>query len=309
MNNKSTILVPVDFRIQSMAAFEYAKVIAKATNCSLTLLYVIEETGIFTSSVLKKEQKAEIIKQAEARLDELVSSDKDLKERNIEAKTVIKKGKVYRKIINLANEIKPLLIIMGRTNSSDFKKNITGTNTHHIVSEAKIPVITIKGCQEVTTDDHILLPLDLTHPVKKKIAKAIEVAKYFGARVSILSVLQSNWLSKKIKFQKSLEEIQKIFTKYEVESDIKLKVCKKRFVYEIINEHAEEIGADLIMMMTQKEMDIHQYFIGSTAQDIINHSELPVLTIIPQPELQLNIKHYLFKELVDPLHVYNVFPE
>jgi len=306
MKEKSTILVPVDYRPQSMAAYQYAKIIAKATNCSLTLLYVIETSGMFTNTVLKKEQKAEIIHKAEARLKKMVSNDNDLKENNIKATAVIKKGKVYRKIINLSNEIKPVLIIMGRTDSSDFKKNITGTNTHHIVSEAQTPVITIKGSHEIKTDDHILLPLDLTHPVKEKIAKAIEIAQFLDSRVSILSVLQSNWLSKKIKFKKTLDEIQKIFTKYEVECDVELKICKEKSIYEIINEYALETGVDLIMMMTQQEMDIHKYFIGSTAQDIINNSELPVLTIIPHPELSLNIKHYLFKELVDPLQVYNV---
>jgi nucleotide-binding universal stress UspA family protein len=306
MSDQQTILVPIDYRPQSMAAYEYARIIAKATQCSLTLLYVIEETGIFTKNVLSKAQREEIIHKAENRLKELIANDQYLKENNIKAFPVIKKGKVYRKIINLSSEIKPRLIIMGRTDSSDFRKNITGTNTHHIVSEAKTPVITIKGSHEVTTDDHILLPLDLTHPVKEKIAKTIEMAEFLGAKVTVLAVLQSNWLSKRIKFQKSLDEIKKIFTKYEITCDTQLKITKDASIYKIINEFAEKINADLIMMMTQQEMNIHQYFIGSTAQEIINNSELPVLTIIPHPEMKMNIKHYLFHELVDPLQVYRL---
>lgn len=306
MSDQPTILVPIDYRPQSMAAYEYARIIAKDTQCSLTLLYVIEETGIFTKNVLSKAQREEIIHKAENRLKELIANDQYLKENNIKAFPVIKKGKVYRKIINLSSEIKPRLIIMGRTDSSDFRKNITGTNTHHIVSEAKTPVITIKGSHEVTTDDHILLPLDLTHPVKEKIAKTIEMAEFLGAKVTVLAVLQSNWLSKRIKFQKSLDEIKKIFTKYEITCDTQLKITKDASIYKIINEFAEKINADLIMMMTQQEMNIHQYFIGSTAQEIINNSELPVLTIIPHPEMKMNIKHYLFHELVDPLQVYRL---
>jgi nucleotide-binding universal stress UspA family protein len=304
MDDKPTILVPVDYRPQSMAAYEYAKIIAKATNCSLTLLYVIEQQGYFTKSVLNKAQKAEIIHQAEAKLNELIEKDEYLKQHNIKAHPIIKKGKVYNKIINLSKELEPQLIIMGRTDSSDFKKNITGTNTHHIVSEAKTPVITIKGSHEITTDNHIILPLDLTHPVKEKIAKAIEIARFFNAKVTVLSVLQSNWVSKKIKFHQILESIKSIFTKYEVECDVKLETTKEVPVYKVINQYAEKAGADLIMMMTQQEMNIHHYFIGSTAQEIINNSELPVLTIIPHPELKMDIKHYLFKELVDPLHVF-----
>ncbi len=304
MDTQPTILVPVDYRPQSMAAYEYAKIIARATNSNLTLLYVIEPQGYFTRSILQKEQKAEIIHQAENKLKDLIANDEDLKKHQIKATPVIKKGKVYNKIINLSLELEPKLIIMGRTDSSDFRKNITGTNTHHIVSEAQTPVITIKGSHEITTDDHMILPLDLTHPVKEKIAKAIEMAQFFGARVTVLSVLQSNWLSKKIKFQKILENIRKIFTKYEIQCDVKLEITKEIPEYKVINQYAEKVGADLIMMMTQQEMNIHHYFIGSTAQEIINNSELPVLTIIPHPELKLDIKHYLFKELVDPLQVF-----
>ena len=300
---KPTILVPLDYYPQSMAAYNYSKILAQATNCSLTILYIIEEPGFFAKNFLGKEQRAEIIHQAEDKLRELIENDPDLREKKIEAYPVIRKGNVYKKIINLARDIKPKLIIMGRTDSSNFKKNLTGTNTQHIVSEAQTPVITIKGSHEITTNNHILLPLDLTHPVKKKIAKAIEIAEYLNARVSVLSVLQSNWLSKKIKFQKILEEIKKIFSIYKISCEVNLMTARNESEIQIINQYALEIGADLIMMMTHQEMDIHHYFIGSTAKKIIDESELPVLSIIPDPELNLNIKHYLFKEIVDPLQV------
>ena len=36
--------------------------------------------------------------------------------------------------------------------------------------------------------------------------------------------------------------------------------------------------------MTQQEVDFTQYFIGSSAQEIINHSTIPVLSIRPLPK-------------------------
>lgn len=304
MNEQPTILVPVDYRPQSMAAYEYAKIVAKATNCSLTLLYVIEEQGFFTKKILNKEQRAEIIHQAESSLNDMIRSDKDLQTKNIKVIPKIKKGKVYQRIIKTASDIKPQLIIMGRTDASDFRKNITGTNTHHIVSEANTPVITIKGTDEITTTNHILLPLDLSHPAKEKIAKAIEMAEFLEAKVCVLAVLQSTWLSKKIKYKKILADIKRIFEKYDIECSTHLKITKKSSISKIINNFAVEIKADMIMLMTQQEMNIHKYFIGSTAQEIINESDLPVLTIIPHPELKIDIKHHLFKAMLDPMRVF-----
>ncbi len=304
MNKESNILIPLDHSPQSKAAYKYAKVIAHFTGCNLTLLYVVEEPGFFTKSKLKKAQREEIAKEAKSSLQKIIDEDTELKEKSLSATSMVKEGKVYKKIIEAAREINPGYIIMGRSDESDFKKNITGTNTHHIVSEARAPVITIKGEHEIKTKEHILLPLDLTHPVEEKVAKAIETAQHFSAHISVLSVLQSNWLSKKIKAQKCLSRIENILKKYEIPCDTKLKTSKNQPVHSIITKHAKDIDVDLIMVMTQQELDIHEYFIGSTAQEIINHADRPVISILPHPEIKLTNTNYIFKNLLDPLHVY-----
>lgn len=304
MSNKSTILIPLDHSPQSVAAYKYAKVIASYTGCDLVLLYVVEEPGFFTKSKLNKEQREEIAKEAKSSLQKVIDEDAELKEKSLTATSLVKEGKVYKKIIEAAQEIKPSYIIMGRSDESDFKKNITGTNTHHIVSEARVPVITIKGEHEIKTKDHILLPLDLTHPIEEKLAKAIETARHFNAHISVLSVLQSNWLSKKIKAQKCLTRIENILKKYEIPGDTKLKTSKNKPVHSIITDYGKEIDADLIMVMTQQELDLHEYFIGSTAQEIINYADRPVISILPHPEIKLTNTNYIFKNVLDPLHVY-----
>ena len=48
-----------------------------------------------------------------------------------------------------------------------------------------------------------------------------------------------------------------------------------------IIEYAEKVEGDLIMIMTQQETDFTKFFIGSSAQEIINHSPIPVLSIRP----------------------------
>jgi nucleotide-binding universal stress UspA family protein len=48
-----------------------------------------------------------------------------------------------------------------------------------------------------------------------------------------------------------------------------------------ILEYAQKVEGDLIMIMTQQEVDFTLYFIGSSAQEIINHSPIPVLSIRP----------------------------
>jgi nucleotide-binding universal stress UspA family protein len=53
---------------------------------------------------------------------------------------------------------------------------------------------------------------------------------------------------------------------------------------ESIIEYANKSKGDLIMIMTQQELDFTDYFIGSSAQGIIHGSDIPVLSIIPSPK-------------------------
>jgi nucleotide-binding universal stress UspA family protein len=51
-----------------------------------------------------------------------------------------------------------------------------------------------------------------------------------------------------------------------------------------IIDYANKGKGDLIMVMTQQELDFTDYFIGSAAQGIINGSDIPVLSITPSPK-------------------------
>lgn len=52
-------------------------------------------------------------------------------------------------------------------------------------------------------------------------------------------------------------------------------------VAEDIIKYSKKIKADLILIMTQQEMNWTNMFISSQAQEIINSSEIPVLSVRP----------------------------
>ena len=56
---------------------------------------------------------------------------------------------------------------------------------------------------------------------------------------------------------------------------------KSKSIAQVIIDYATEVNAGLIMIMTQQESDITEMFIGSSAQAIINGSEIPVMSVVP----------------------------
>ena len=58
-----------------------------------------------------------------------------------------------------------------------------------------------------------------------------------------------------------------------------------------IIEYSEKVDAGLILIMTQQETDITEMFIGSSAQAIINNSEIPVMSVVPTPKKHGSIRY------------------
>ena len=53
-------------------------------------------------------------------------------------------------------------------------------------------------------------------------------------------------------------------------------------IAQLIIDYANEVEADLIMIMSQQELNFKElFFIGTTAQKIVNLSDIPVLSIRP----------------------------
>ena len=300
MKHTNKILVPVDFKKESLAALKFAVKVARSIEAKIVMLYVIEEQGFFTNLVLSEEQRSMIHQNAVDKLTALSKEEKSLAK--VSVKIIVKEGKVYTRIVETGLEINAKFIIMGRTDSSDWKKNLTGTNTLHIIRESKIPVITVRNDKHLS-DNHILLPLNLRKSVKEKVTKAIEIAHLLNAKISLLTVLSTDLISVELKVNERLYELKQIFEKYDIECVTNL-IESKEDIFKVINNYAKEIAAEMVMIMTQHELDFHDYIIGTNAQEIINKSELPVISIIPNTIIEEEIDMSFFKHLFDPLEVY-----
>ncbi len=96
------ILIPVDFEKQSLIALEQSLSLAHLILAEITLLYVHEPSGIF-SSIFSDDQKSEMLIIIEQRLSEIAK--KTSASSGLEINFRIEKGKIYSKIIEVAKEI------------------------------------------------------------------------------------------------------------------------------------------------------------------------------------------------------------
>jgi nucleotide-binding universal stress UspA family protein len=285
----NNILVPTDFSEQSLLALEQAYALAQLLNVEITLLYVIpEEGGIdLTFGLFSKEpsdkEKSDYEESCFARLTQI--SESASKNSWIKVNPLIVNGKVYERILQVAKDIYARFIVMA-TNSSDpdKKRAFIGSNTSRVIRESPCPVLTFNGNNIREHFDTIILPLDLTKETQQKVSKAIEIAKYYNSTIRIVSILLTNEPEIVNQLNEQLKQVKEYIEKRDIYTTAKIIHGDRAIggLTSFILEYAYESEGDLIMIMTQQEVNLRDRFLGSNAGDIISESKIPVLSVVPK---------------------------
>ncbi len=276
-----SILVPIGFSEQSMIALEQAERLAVLTNGEITLLSVIETSGMLSRLFGEDDEKYTDLKIIlQERLDKLaleVSGRIGLK-----VNAMASKGKVSQKIIEVSELINAKLIVMGTNGApSEFSKKVIGSNAFRVVTHSTCPVITIKGKDHFKGCRNIILPLDLEKETKEKVSHALTLARLWGATVKVVAVSKNKDDEQRAKLSANLNQVQKFLTDGGVTATSELVRAKNRSLATSILEYSSENEGDLIMIMTQQESDFTNHFIGSSAQSIIYNTDTPVMSVRP----------------------------
>jgi nucleotide-binding universal stress UspA family protein len=276
------ILVPIDFSEQSLIALEQSYNLAREYHAEITLLNVIEEGGML-AKFFSNQQHDDLKKKVQDQLDALAIDVE--KKSGVKVNVIIAKGSTYDKIAEVAEMINATIIVMGTNGDQGLKKKFIGSNALRVVRESTVPVITIKGKHHRNGCKTIVLPLDLSKETREKVDKAVEFSRLFhGAVVRVVSVLFTTDEFVVNRITRQLGQVKSFLEKENVEctAEIIKGIKGEETLAQNILEYAVKVEGDLIMIMTQQEIDFTEFFIGSSAQEIINHSKIPVLSIRPQ---------------------------
>ncbi|HOI32882.1 MAG: universal stress protein [Bacteroidales bacterium] len=281
----NSLLIPVDFNEQSLIALEQSYNLARLFQTELVLLYVHEERD-FINNLFSKEQKQQINEDINHRLEEIASEVS--RKTGLRVSPVVKRGKVHTAILETAEQFNSRFILMGTNDAltESEKFGLIGSNTSKVIRQSKIPVITFNTKTHFDGCRSILLPLDLTKDTRQKVTHAIQMARLFGSTIKVISVLwdaDSKAIQQQLKAQ--LFQAQNFIQEAGVKCQAKLLETgssSQDLVPAILNYSKEQQDIDLIMIMTQQENRLVEFFIGSAAQQIIRESTIPVMSIIPK---------------------------
>lgn len=271
------IVVAIDFSKGSMHALEYAIELANLIHANVNMVWVDNISG--TEVAFINESK-ELRNEAKGNFDEIVAK---YKSKLLHGKLVakVRKGRVYQELANFVKLNECCLLIVGTHGTSGFEEYWIGTNAFRIVSSIGSPVITVKHNYEIQRGYRkILMPIYHTPQTLQKVAFTAELARATGADINILALNSSGLKSMEKVVNNNVSKVEKHLNEKDVNYIVD-SINSKNIAFDII-EHARKVDADLIAIMTDVQDQASSVLMGPMAQQLINYSSVPVLSIHPK---------------------------
>lgn len=275
-NLKKDIIVPVNFSSESENSLEEAVFLAKLLKSKIHLINIIEISYWWNKLVITKETKENLSQLSYNNLKNIAS-----KYPEIEFELKVNFGRVHEQILKYSTSVNAGLIILGDKHKEEKENKILGSIVTHVITESKIPVITIKN--KIDTEiSNIVVPIDLSEDTDRQVLSAIAFNRHANAMLHFVSVHFTSFGNRNLRIKKKVNELEKTLKENEINFTINLIKKRKTYAYQDILEYSEKINSDLIVIMTHKEKYSFDNYIGAFAHQIINYSKAPVMTITSQ---------------------------
>lgn len=267
------ILIPTDFSANSKRAAEYAILLFHQNDTHLYLMnsYEMPQAGasmlISMEDILKKNSE-----------EELCSLEIDLKQEFSGHKPNLKTISIYGDpvfaITKTVEDNHIDLVIMGTQGASGIKEKLIGSNTASVVKKVNCPVLTVPEKSPLNVPKRILLAIDPAHFDANALLTLEKIAKAFQSTIYLLYVaaedtnITDNDLLLLTKLDKQMKGI-KIIPKVVISSN----------PIEAIDAYAEQIEANMVVMLPRKTNFFENLFFKSHSKKMAMHTNIPLLTL------------------------------
>jgi len=168
---------------------------------------------------------------------------------------------------------------MGTHGVSGYQRFSVGSNTSRVVESSPCPVISVQTHAKNIGFKKIVLPIDESPTSRQKVNHVVEMANHYNAHVYIVGLINFNNEELKRKFRIKVEQGEEFMAKYDISHESKF--VQGENLAKMTMSVAEEIDADLVVIMTEQEPSITGFFMGTYASQVVNHSKVPVMSVRP----------------------------
>lgn len=263
-----SIIVPYDFTEVAMNAVAHAVNLSKSFNTGVTLLHIVK----------KESEKKEMEQQLEAELQKIHEIY------NVKPVGLIKEGTIFKTINQVAHEIDATMIVMGTHGMKGLQK-VTGSWALKVIVGSRIPFLVIQDPPKVKGNAiKLVFPVDFKTENKEKLKYVQLMSKYFPSKTLLFSATSKEGIVDP-RTKANLVFCKTFMEEKNIDYELVLSKNESSFSQETI-EFAKEREADIIIIMTTRDIAFHDYVLGAQEQYMIaNSAKIPVMVINPRTDL------------------------
>ena len=269
----TNFIVPIDFSVDSLKGLDWAVLFSQKQSVNIQLVYVLTNSTNFQPSVVEQEHKY-----AQSHFEKMISEYEPLLGNNSKIKFIIKKGKVYREVVNQVNAFKNAVVSASTHGASGFEELFIGSNALKIIAATEQPVFTLRKPVPKKISK-IVLPIKLHRATRQKATIAGDLAELFGAELHVIAIATNNNKRDLERLESYAKQVESYFKARNLKSVMKTIVGDS--LPNLTCNYAEAVNAELIVIMSSA-VDKWNVFLGSYAQQMVNKASIPLLNITPQ---------------------------
>jgi nucleotide-binding universal stress UspA family protein len=276
-----TILVPVDFSINTEVAIKKAIELAVPGTSIIHLLHVLEKNvfeqmpvGINGMSIPVSSNKIE----ADNKLRELKIVIAERGNVHAESNVVIS-GKVEGSIVTVAKALQPDVIIIGKNNHHSFFPFLNTVDSTNIAESTACPVLTVKPGAINKKIKTVVMPVSDFFP-KRKIELLAALCHNTNLYVHLLTILDNNQQPDHFAASALLQAMRTI--RYKMNCLVQHCTIHSNNKAIATLHYAEKIGADMLLVNPEAETTISTWMSKKDITDTLKPaSSLQVLSVQP----------------------------
>ena len=269
------ILVPTDFSNCAQYALEAAILIAKKFNAKLHLYSCLElPENWFSMSSTEQQAFPDALQQIEAATDTFNTIIKHHSDLDINGS--YSSGKLIEEIQNCIQEKDIDFIVMGSHGKSGISEIFIGSNTQKVVRMIHRPILVVKRPLENIDFKNVVFASSFNLSEKKPFREFKTIIAPFKPIIHFLGIMTSYFFDvPAAATQSAMDDFVKLGRPFEC----KTYIFKTSNIETGVRQFSKEIDADLIAISNHNRRPLKRMLMGSNVEALINHSELPVLTI------------------------------
>ena len=198
---------------------------------------------------------------------------------NLNISAIVREGNIFDTIGEIADELEAILVVMGTHGIKGMQK-LTGSWALKVIANSSTPYLVVQDAPKSDKIENIVVPVDFSIEMKQKLQYAKFWSKFYDLTAHLF-VLNSNDPGFKKRTFQNLNYTKKYLDEASIPYEIVDAEVGKAFWKQTIS-FAEDIKADVILVMTTMDINLNDYIFGADEQKIIaNSAKIPVMAANP----------------------------